>query len=430
MISERFFINQQFSAVLILFLNLFIFQNLSAQDITVDKLTLNNYDSFKVSVKPLIDEMATKRIVALGEGTHGTSEFYKVRYWITKILIEEKGFNQVALENDYSDAYLLSQELNKPVAEYTALLKKYLLSIWQNSEVEELVKYIQQRNLTHSKVELLGIDYNYTKNDVLLIQQFLSEEGIKNLLPLTDSLLSYASYQDSIWNSLNTKGFNYDRQHWFNQGLKGYYAIDTLQQSINALRINEDVKKDLQRTILNCKLGFNIFYQVLKYRKDASRDSSMAVMAAELTKNNSKLIIWAHNAHVAKKSVFENENGGGMGGFIEAAFPNEYYVVGTGTASGSFSATTDRFDTRYNLMKPYKLSNPIKNSWEYKFSRNYNFSFLLNSKNLKAIDEENLLRFIGYSPESGKSTYRKTNLKDLFDAYIFIPETKASNFLQ
>src|SRR5438046_842305 len=43
--------------------------------------------------------------VLLGEATHGTSEFYAERARITRRLIEDHGFQAVAVEADWPDAY-------------------------------------------------------------------------------------------------------------------------------------------------------------------------------------------------------------------------------------------------------------------------------------------------------------------------------------
>jgi len=44
----------------------------------------------------LLDRIGGARVVALGESTHGTHEFYRQRAVITKRLIEEHGFHAVA----------------------------------------------------------------------------------------------------------------------------------------------------------------------------------------------------------------------------------------------------------------------------------------------------------------------------------------------
>src|SRR4030088_121195 len=53
----------------------------------------------------LLDAVGDRRLVLLGEATHGTHEFYQARAQITKRLIVEKGFGAVAVEADWPDAY-------------------------------------------------------------------------------------------------------------------------------------------------------------------------------------------------------------------------------------------------------------------------------------------------------------------------------------
>jgi erythromycin esterase len=52
------------------------------------------------SLDKLVNDIGKARIVMLGEASHGTHEYYKWRAQITKKLIEEKGFNFVAVEGD------------------------------------------------------------------------------------------------------------------------------------------------------------------------------------------------------------------------------------------------------------------------------------------------------------------------------------------
>jgi hypothetical protein len=50
------------------------------------------------------DRFGACRVVLLGEASHGTSEFYRARAAITRRLIEQHGFNIVAVEADWPDA--------------------------------------------------------------------------------------------------------------------------------------------------------------------------------------------------------------------------------------------------------------------------------------------------------------------------------------
>ena len=56
------------------------------------------------SIDALLERIGDARVVLLGEATHGTSEFYRMRARITRELIERRGFDFVAVEADWPDA--------------------------------------------------------------------------------------------------------------------------------------------------------------------------------------------------------------------------------------------------------------------------------------------------------------------------------------
>ena len=72
--------------------------DLSLNVAAANPVNMQSYEAFKQSIKPLIEKMGAKQIVGLGEGTHGTAEFYKLRYWISRILIEEKALTILLLK--------------------------------------------------------------------------------------------------------------------------------------------------------------------------------------------------------------------------------------------------------------------------------------------------------------------------------------------
>src|SRR3989441_2991054 len=54
---------------------------------------------------PLLETIGDAQIVLIGEASHGTHEFYQARAELTKALILRKGFNVIAVEADWPDAY-------------------------------------------------------------------------------------------------------------------------------------------------------------------------------------------------------------------------------------------------------------------------------------------------------------------------------------
>src|SRR5712691_11370974 len=57
----------------------------------------------------LIELIGDSHYVLIGEASHGTHDFYHSRAEITQRLIAEKGFNAVAVEADWPDAYRVNR---------------------------------------------------------------------------------------------------------------------------------------------------------------------------------------------------------------------------------------------------------------------------------------------------------------------------------
>ena len=64
---------------------------------------------FAIRLRFVVDLIGDARFVLIGEASHGTHEFYRIRAQISKRLIAEHGFNAVAVEADWPDAYRVNR---------------------------------------------------------------------------------------------------------------------------------------------------------------------------------------------------------------------------------------------------------------------------------------------------------------------------------
>src|SRR3954470_13173143 len=93
----------------------------------------------------LLDSIGDASLVLIGEASHGTHEFYRTRAELTKALITEKGFNVVAVEADWPDAYRVNRWVrhasHEPDAE-TALgdFTRFPRWMWRNRDVVEFLE--------------------------------------------------------------------------------------------------------------------------------------------------------------------------------------------------------------------------------------------------------------------------------------------------
>ena len=99
----------------------------------------------------LMDLIGDARIVLIGESSHGTHEFYEARAEITKLLIEEKGFNAVAAEADWPDAYRVNRYVrglgddDSPDAALRGF-ERFPAWMWRNTVVRDFVGWLRWHN--------------------------------------------------------------------------------------------------------------------------------------------------------------------------------------------------------------------------------------------------------------------------------------------
>ena len=116
-----------------------------------------------VDLVPLLERIGDARIVLLGEATHGTSEFYRMRERISRELIVKKGFRFIAIEGDWPDAARVDhyvRHLEYPASEWTAFAR-FPTWMWRNNEVRDFVNWLREHNAAtkhEARVAFHGLD--------------------------------------------------------------------------------------------------------------------------------------------------------------------------------------------------------------------------------------------------------------------------------
>ena len=146
-----------------------------------------------------MERIGSARIVLLGEATHGTSEFYRMRERITRELIIEKGFRFVAIEADWPDAARVDhyvRHLQYPPSEWTAFAR-FPTWMWRNTEVRDFVSWLRKHNGTvakNNRVAFHGLDLYSLYDSIRSVLNYLDEsrsgvgEGCPRALWLPDAV--------------------------------------------------------------------------------------------------------------------------------------------------------------------------------------------------------------------------------------------------
>jgi erythromycin esterase-like protein len=116
---------------------------------------------------PLLDRIGSARIVAIGEASHGTHEYYAWRAALTRRLIEERGFGFVAVEGDWPDCYRVNRSVRlRPGADpdpRDALdaINRWPTWMWANDDVVDFCRWLRDWNAgrpEESRVGFYGLD--------------------------------------------------------------------------------------------------------------------------------------------------------------------------------------------------------------------------------------------------------------------------------
>jgi len=111
---------------------------------------------------PLIARIGDARCVMLGEASHGTHNYYAWRTAMSKRLIEEKGFNFIAVEGDWPDCYRLNRyvkgldEQDKTPADLLHAFNRWPTWMWANWEIVALMNWLKDYNQVFSLTKRVG----------------------------------------------------------------------------------------------------------------------------------------------------------------------------------------------------------------------------------------------------------------------------------
>ncbi|NUR28160.1 MAG: erythromycin esterase family protein, partial [Catenulispora sp.] len=114
---------------------------------------------------PLVERIASARIVLIGEASHGTAEYYRWRADLSRRLIAEYGFSFVAVEGDWPDCFRINRwvahgaEPGRSARQVLADFRRWPRWMWANEEVAEFVGWLRGHNAaTGAGVGFYGLD--------------------------------------------------------------------------------------------------------------------------------------------------------------------------------------------------------------------------------------------------------------------------------
>jgi erythromycin esterase len=105
----------------------------------------------------LREVLKDKKIVFLGEDSHGVSEFTLLKTMIIKYLHDSLNFDVLAFETNCGDAF--SANLRMGGSGTGAAIHNSISALWQVEEIKPLFDYIIHTHSTKEPLNLAGVDF-------------------------------------------------------------------------------------------------------------------------------------------------------------------------------------------------------------------------------------------------------------------------------
>ncbi len=395
---------------------------------------------------PLVAAAADKEIVMIGESTHGTKEFYRLRAQITQRLIVEHGFDTVAVEADWPDAYTIHRYVcgqSEDVSADEALndFERFPTWMWRNREVQHFVEWLRAHNIDRPQpVGFYGLDLYSMNTSMHAVVAYLnrvdplSAHRARQRYACLDHFMDhpqsygYATEMGMIEScekqiveqieELHRKSWAY-LQHNGGAVEEEYFSAKQNAQLVHAA---EQYYRALFRGRpdswnLRDKHMFSTLGQLMEHR-------------SKRLKRKSKTVVWAHNSHVGNASATEMALRGeyNIGQLVRASHDAGALLVGFSTCRGTVRASSD-WDAPDEVKN---IVEPLAGSYEQIFNHVGGGKFFLDLRAdntaTDMLQEHRLLRAIGvvYKPETERySHYVYSCLPKQFDFIIHLNHTTA-----
>jgi len=366
----------------------------------------------------------SRKIVGLGDATHGTSEFYSKKAELIKYLVTDLNYKVVVIEGYLTDTDVMNNYVMYGEGDIYRAIISIGFQIWYTHEIYDFVEWLRIYNQDlpdDEKVRFYGCDMQAPQTTAKKLKIFLQEKGVLNE-SLTEGL---------DW-MMTTRAANKLSKEDKKLIKSTVYELDLAFANIPAEKLKN------QELILRYKRLLHQFeeYHFANggYSSSNKRDKFMAenVSFIYTYEGEKKTVVWAHNAHMAKKSG--QDKGKPMGSHLSEEFGSDYYAVGFAFNSGTLLG----YDMKSKKMAEIPLGEADENSVDHFFSKSSSPVFFLDFESVSKDDviasyiyKKTTSRQIGAGYYEGQfnRNYKRHVISKSYDAVIFIRDTTPRQML-
>ena len=392
-------------------------------------------------LRPLLDAVGNARLVLLGEASHGTHEFYAWRDTLTRRLIGERGFSFVAIEGDWSSLVPLDRYVrhhpDAPASARAAVLQieRWPRWVWANSELAALGEWLREFNRGRPagrRVGIHGIDLYaiWESLDAVqaVYQTHLPEAAARVrrlyrfLRGFDGDYRAYADYVRRTHRSVRAEVAAVARELAARYRRADAANRDILFEALQHAKVVEAGERYLRNLARPGRYSWNARAQHFERTIARLFDHYGA---------DSRAIVWAHNTHIGDARATDMVRTGevNLGQLARERYgADAVFALGFGTATGSVLAARSWEGRRETLQTPLPRPDSLEAAL---LAAGGGDRILILSR---AVPATGFLRTtlphraigVVFVPQREPwQNYVPTRLADRYDAFVFLPSTRA-----
>ncbi len=388
---------------------------------------------------PLRQMVGSARMVGLGEGTHGTREFFLMKHRLVEFLVKEMGFNTFGLEATWAETNRINDYVHGGPGNPRAFLSGTYFWTWNTQEVLDLIEWMRRHNQNPGsapKVSFLGFDMQYSRVTMSDVEAFLAKADPAARDSARAHYACYRKYQDNNFGSNpNYSGAPPEDRTACRAGVQAVHSLlernrerftraasaAEYERALRGARIvvqNEDT-----RSAANATEG------------SLARDRYMAENSAWLLDQagpGGKVVLWAHNYHVSNQV-------GAQGFHLRQKYGRDYVNLGFAFDRGVLNAMEQTATGSFTGLKAMSVPPAPEGTYEAELRRLGQPRFLVDLRPIEGSPPASAawlagplsFRSIGsvFRPTDPGSYFALTRLAATYDLLVWVEETSATVLL-
>ena len=386
-------------------------------------------DSSCSDITNILETLKNYRFIGLGEGSHGTSEFFRVKHKLYKCFVEKLDFKVFAIEASTKASKVIDDYIKTGKSDYKEAL--LVNSVWNTKEMINFIEWMREYNKKadeKNKISYIGFDTFLSDESINIISDFLKEIDLEKQKKFLEIYKLFNNEQLFSASNKNVKTQVFEELEFIKKEIIKNSNSKKQENLIYHITLIEDILK-----------FWNIDYTSTNGFKESIilRDELMARQikySSENNHKNKKIAIWAHNAHInnaTEQGPFKDVNL--MGFNLKTYFKNDYYILGLLFSVGSIKSKVFLDDGSFSKeSQENPILEPEKESINYLFHETKIPYFFIDLKKIpdnsvfgKWLLEPKLIRNITavYSSKFDAAYYSEFKINTVYDGFIYIDKS-------